>query len=62
LAAAKVGHIHAEKHGKQEQQHGAKASAHGNTAHAATAATLTAPVVDILAIRSIQAHGLLPYR
>jgi hypothetical protein len=63
LAAAKVGHIHAQKHGQQQQQHTAYTPAHGDTAHAATtAAALTAPVFDILAVRSVQAHGLLPYR
>jgi hypothetical protein len=62
LAATKVGHIHAQKHGKQQQQHTAYTPAHGNAAHTAAAAALTAPVFDILAVRSIQAHGLLPYR
>jgi hypothetical protein len=62
LAAAEVGHIHAEKHGQQQQKHGAKATAHGNATHTATTAALTAPIVNILAVRSIQTHGLLPYR
>jgi hypothetical protein len=59
LAAAEIGHIHAEKHG-QQQKHGAEATAHGNAAHTATSAALTAPVIYILAVRSIQTHGLTP--
>jgi hypothetical protein len=62
LAAAKVGHIHTQKHGQQQQQHTAYTPAHGNTAHAAATAALTAPIFDILAVRSIQAHALLPLR